>query len=341
MRILLVKLSSLGDVIHNLPVASDIRAAFPDATIDWVTEAPYAALVAQHPAVTDVLPIHLRAAKRAWFSPSAWAQLFRDKAALAARRYDLIIDTQGLLKSAVIGNWSNGAMMGFDAQSIREPVAIRWYKQRFAVSKSLHAVARNRALAASALGYAVPSKCDYGLSGANTAWERRQPEPLLSAPYAVLLHATSRADKRWPVESWQALGAALCAQGWHVLLPSGNDAEFAVSEAIASTCASASARRVTSLTDTAAMLAHAHAVVGTDTGLSHLAVARGRPTVGLYLTTQPALTGLYGERAINLGGGTRDAPATVSPLAVLDALSSLGVFVPVDTQDHLPKPVQA
>jgi heptosyltransferase I len=317
MRILLVKLSSLGDVIHNLPVATDIRRAYPHAVIDWVTEAPYAELVALHPAISRVFTVNLRALKRQWWQPKMWSQLFDDKATLAHEAYDLIIDTQGLVKSAVIASWANGQRHGFDTASIREPFAARWYQHTYAVSRAAHAVVRNRSLARLALQYA-DTPCDYGLASI---------PKIITAPYIVLLHATSRADKTWTQDAWVSLGLALNARGIEVVLPSGNAAEFATSRAIAAKLDRARAQEAMSLRDTASLLGNAQAVVGVDTGLTHLAVALARPTIGIYLTTRPALTGLYDGRddrvAINLGGGTRDAAASVGVESVLSALTPL------------------
>jgi heptosyltransferase-1 len=316
MQILLVKLSSLGDVIHNFPVATDIRRAFPHAAIDWATDANYASLTAMHPAIRRVLPIHLRALKKNWWQPSRLVQLFDDKAALARERYDLIIDTQGLVKSALVANWANGDIAGYDKQSIREPFANRYYKQQYAVSRSEHAVARNRALAAAALKFMHQADCDYGISivGNNAP----------NAAYAVLLHATSRVDKTWSVPAWVALGRKLNQAGIKVMLPSGSAAEYVTSVKIAEQLDNAQALNAMPLPETAVMLAQAKCVVGVDTGLTHLAVALNRPTVGIYLTTSPALTGLYAgtnnDSVINLGGGTRQHAANVSVDNVIAAL---------------------
>lgn len=316
MRILLVKLSSLGDVIHNLPVVGDIHRVFPDAVVDWVTEAAYAPLVARHPGIRSVFPVHLRDLKKNWWRPANWSCFFDDKARLTTQHYDHIIDTQGLLKSALVAGWSNGTVAGFDRDSAREPLAARGYDQLFAVTRDAHAVTRNRTLAARALQYAMPTGCDYGL--AVTPVEN--PEP-----YVVFIHASSRADKGWDTASWLALGRLCNMQGWQVVLPAGNADELARGTAIAAGLTHARAIAPLPLTETAALIAGATGVVGVDTGLAHLAVALGCPTVGIYLTTQPALTGLYdgnpqSTRAVNLGGGTRTRPAVV---AVDDAWQAL------------------
>lgn len=299
-RILLVKTSSMGDVIHNLPVVGDILRARPDAHIDWVCEPPYTALVRLHPGVRRAFGMPLRALKKRWYSPSAWRDFRSAKAALAGERYDLILDTQGLAKSAWIASFAAGPRAGYDAASAREPIAARQYDHTHAVSRALHAVVRNRQLAAAALGYALDGEPDYGLAA------HPFPAPAnIRKPFVIFLHATSRADKTWPVAQWILLGQTLQSRGLQIVLPWGTPAERTTSEAIAAGLASGSffIPPALALPDMAALLAHAEAVVGVDTGLAHLAVALARPTVGIYCATEPGLTGLHGgTHAINLGG---------------------------------------
>ncbi len=333
MRILLVKLSSLGDVVHNFPVARDLRRAFPDATIDWVTEAAYAPLVRLHPDIQTVFTVHLRALKKTWWRPANWLRFFDEKRALSRHRYDLIIESQGLLKSALVAHWANGPIAGFDRSSAREPMATRWYQHTVAIDRHTHAVSRNRALAASALRYDLPQDCDYGVVVAPS-----DDPALTSGTYVVFLHATSRADKCWPVASWIELGRACNERGWRVVVLAGNSSEFARSAEIATgigdVAADARALEPMPLPQTAAVLAGAKLVVGVDTGLAHLAVALKRPAIGIFLSTQPVATGLYagetlyaGEsdtlRAVNLGGGSRDQPAVVTVDCVLDAVTKI------------------
>ena len=309
MRVLLVKLSSMGDVLHNLPVVSDLARAYPDIEIDWVTEAPYVGLVALHPTVRTVYSVHLRELKKHWWSAAAWSGVFDVRKQLGAQEYDVILDTQGLLKSAMVARWAKGTIAGFSAETVREPLAARAYDRSVAVPRDLHAVERNRRLASGVFGYALASTVDYGL---------RRPVPLanmlLAGRYVVFLHATSRANKMWPEANWIALGKRLRKIGISVILPWGNTAEKHVSEQLANTIPDALVPQAMSLLEAAALLAEARAVVGVDTGLAHLSVALARPTVGIYLTTSPALTGLYGnDLAVNLGGGTTQQPAEPAP----------------------------
>lgn len=318
-RILLVKTSSLGDVIHNLPVATDIRRALPSATIDWVCEPPYAPLVALHPAVTRVFPMPLRAIKKKWYSPSVWMDFRARRAELGRESYDLILDTQGLVKSAWIAGFASGIRAGYDAESAREPLAARNYQYCHAVSRTMHAVARNRALAAAALRYTHGFDVDYGLAG------RRFERPVAPAgDYVVFLHATSRQDKTWPTERWIELGKRLQSRGFTIVLPWGASAERTESERIARALAGAThIPPALTLPAMADLLAFARLVVGVDTGLAHLAVALDRPTIGLYCATDPGLTGLYGgEHAMNLGG-ISDPPEVEEVMVALQTTGAL------------------
>lgn len=326
MRVLLVKLSSMGDVLHNLPVVSDLARAYPEVEIDWVTEAPYADLVALHPKVRRVIPTHLRELKQRWWSPTAWSTFSDDKAQLKRRAYDTILDTQGLIKSALVGRWATGPIAGFSRESAREPLAAHGYDRHLAVPRHLHAVERNRRLAAGIFGYQPGERVDYGLRLPAT-----EPSEMLSTSYVVFLHATSRADKRWPERYWAALGQRLHERGVGVVLPWGNVNERRTSERLASAIPAAKVPPAMSLVEAAVLLSRASGVIGVDTGLAHLSVALARPTVGLYLTTSPALTGLYSsgvavnsgaDLAINLGGGSPLKPVVPSVDEAWHALDS-------------------
>ena len=315
-RILIVKTSSLGDVVHNLPVASDIRRHFPDADIDWVVEEPYAPLVGLHSAVRRVIPVALRRWRRRPLGRSTWREIGEFRRLFRTVRYDAIVDTQGLLKSALIARAAKGRHHGFDAGTAREPLAARFYDVTHHVPLSQHAVPRNRALGAAALGYRVEEPIDYGIviSGSLT-----QP----AQPYAVLLHGSSRRDKLWAEAAWIELGRALAARGLACVLPWGSDEERKRSERIAQDLSRAEVPPLQPLDRLAVLLGKAVAVVGVDTGLTHLAAALGRPVAAIYCGTDPSLTGVYGApRAKNLGGpGERP-----SPEEALRALEAVGAF---------------
>jgi heptosyltransferase-1 len=315
-RFLIVKTSSLGDVVHNFPVASDIRQHFPDARIDWVVEEPYAPLVRLHSAVRRVIPVALRRWRQRPLGRATWREIGEFRRLLHTERYDAIIDTQGLLKSALIARAAKGRRHGFDAGSAREPFAARFYDVTHHVERSQHAVPRNRALAAAALGYRVEDPIDYGIAISRSVTP-------LAQPYAVLLHGSSRRDKLWAEAAWTELGRALAARGLACVLPWGSDEERKRSERIAQDLERAEVPPLQTLDRLAALLGKAVAVVGVDTGLTHLAAALGRPVAAIYCGTDPNLTGVYGApRAKNLGGpGERP-----SPEAALHALEAVGAF---------------
>jgi heptosyltransferase-1 len=302
MRILLVKTSSLGDVVHNLPVASDIRHNFPDARIDWAVDGSLAEIPRMHPAIDEVVPVAPRRWRRHLLSSATWREIGALRRRLNEHAYDMVIDTQGLIKSAVIARLAPGTRVGLDWRSAREPLRI-FYHRTCSVPWDRHAVERNRLLAALALGYKLEPDVRYGIQApAFRADAMSWAEKFRSQPFAVLLHATSAAAKLWPEHQWIKLGDHLHHRGLVGVLPWGNDAERARSERIAKLIKASVVPPKLSIEAVAWLLGAAQLVVGVDTGLAHLAAALGTPTVGLYVSTDPAATGLYGApRALNVG----------------------------------------
>jgi len=309
-RILFVKTSSLGDVVHNCPAVSDAARAAPGATIDWVVEEAFAEVAAMHAQVRRAIPVALRRWRGALWGPRAWSEMAAFRRALREERYDLVIDTQGLLKSALLARLASGVRHGMDAASAREPLAARFYDVRHAVPRQQHAVERNRQLAAAALGSALRADCDYGLRAEG-------PPPLeLPAAYAVLLTMTSRADKLWPERNWVELGRLLAARGLRCVLPWGSEEEKARAARVAAVTGEAVVPRRMGLAELARLMRGARGVAGVDTGLTHLAAGLGVPAVGIYLSSEPRLTGLHaGARVRNL-----DAPDAAAVHSALEEL---------------------
>ena len=299
-RVLFVKLSSLGDVIHNLPAVTDLCARRPEARIHWAVEEAYADLVRLHPAVEQVVAVPLRRLRREWGRRSAWSAFGAARRALRRHPYDYVLDTQGLVKSAAVARMAQGATFGFDRTSARERIAARFYDQGLKVPRAQHAVDRNRQLVAAVFGYAVDTLPDYGIAA--------PPSPPAWAPprYYVALHATSRADKQWPEEHWIALARHLAGEGLVAVYPGGTAAERNAAASLATRSPGGVLAPPMSLVEAAALLASADGVVGVDTGLTHLAVALDVPALGLYGASDPALTGLHGgPKAVNLGAPGR------------------------------------
>lgn len=295
-HILLIKTSSMGDVLHNLPVVTDIGRHFPGAKIDWVAEESFAVLPLLHSGIRRVIPVAVRRWRKSWWESRAEIRAVCHE--LRTTHYDFVVDTQGLLKSALITRCAGAPRCGYNWQSVREPLASLFYNHTYKVAKNLHAVERNRQLAAQALGYSLDSPADYGIHVPTLSlpW-------LPDAPYVVLLHATSRDDKLWDESNWVELGHHLMRTGIRAVLPWGNEQEKTRAERLCASMPAAICTPRLNLNAAAAMLGQARAVIGVDTGLSHLAAALGVLTVGIYTATDPGLTGLYaGDHAINLGG---------------------------------------
>jgi heptosyltransferase I len=298
-RILLIKTSSLGDVVHNLPVVSDLQSVLPGAIIDWVVEESFAALPLLHPGVSRVLPVAVRRWRRGLWRTDIRREVRTFLGRLREQRYDAVIDTQGLLKSAWIARVSRGFRHGLDWQSSREPLGL-FYDRTYRVPWGEHAVERNRSLAAQALGYPLTASAQYGIAATAESFAWLQP----GRQHAVLLHATSAERKLWPESRWVELGCTLAAQETTCVLPWGNAVERERSARLALQIPGAVVPERMELPLLAALLAQARVVVGTDTGLTHLAGALGVPTVGIYGSTDPAATGLHGcARGVNVGDG--------------------------------------
>lgn len=296
-KILLVRLSSMGDVIHNLPAVTDLARAYPHAKIDWVVDDGFQEIPRLHPAVSRVIPIALRRWKKSPIQALKNGGIGEFSALLRADEYDLILDSQGLIKSALVANYAKGTVAGYDRKSAREAAASLFYTQRHAVSIAQHAIDRNRQLSAQACHYTLEGPVDYGVPApaCELAW-------LPTTPFAVLLTATSRTDKEWDEANWLEIGLRLAAQGQISILPWGSETERLRSERLAALIPKAICPPRMSLTQAAAMLAAARIVVGVDTGLVHLAAAVATPVVAIFCASDPVKTGVRADTgAVNLG----------------------------------------
>lgn len=311
--ILFVKTSSLGDVVHNGPAVSDLRRALPGATIDWVVEEAFAEVARLHGAVRRVIPVAVRRWRRRLHDPATWRELSAFRSALCAERYDCVIDTQGLVKSALITASARGEKHGYDAASARERLAASFYDVQHAVPRALHAVERNRRLACAAMAVALEGAAEYGFATAADTGEAGE------NPAVVFLTMTSRADKLWPDAHWRDLLGWLAPRGTNCLLPWGSETERARCDRIAAGFPHARVPDRMTIANLASLLQRSRAVLGVDTGLTHLAAGLGAPTAGIYCSSDPALTGLYAVTPVrNLGA--RGAPPSVDAVrAVLEA----------------------
>lgn len=299
--VLFIKTSSLGDVIHHMPAVTEARMRWPATRFGWVVEEAFAPLARLHPAVDHVIPVTMRRWRDKGFMPSVWREIGRFRRELRTRRYDAVIDTQGLLKSAVLARMARGPRYGYDTSSIREPAASWLYDVCHPVEWNQHAIARNRALTAISLGYEPDGPVNYGLDRARIAQSA-------SSPYGVLLHATARAEKQWPEESWRALTAQL-GNTIDLVVPHGSNAERERALRIASASPRARVPARQPLDEVARMIAGASLVIGVDTGLLHLAAAFGVPLVAIFTGSEPGLTGPMGAGPIEVLGSNGAVPS--------------------------------
>ena len=286
-RILVVKMSSMGDVIHTLPALSDASIEIPGVRFDWVVERSFAEIPSWHPAVDQVIPVSIRAWRK---HPGHWMgkEVRNSIRALRRTAYDHVIDAQGLLKSAAIARLAKGPRAGFSAVSAREPLAALAYSRHATVPGALHAIERSRLLFAHVLGYGHPNSApDYGISG--DLFPRQK---LCTHPYLVFNHASTWETKSWPEPHWRQL--IDLATGCRIFLPWDNDAERERATRIVHGYSHAKVLPRQELGQLAAVLAHAAAVVSVDTGLGHLTAALGTPAVSIYGATDPARTGTVG-----------------------------------------------
>jgi heptosyltransferase-1 len=316
LNILLVRVSSLGDVLHNLPIVADIHRHFPDARVDWVVEEGYVSLVKLNPHVRKVIPFALRRWRKGLGKASVRAELsgfFRD---LRAEQYDYVFDTQGLIKTGIVmacartrpGGQKVGMANGTE-DSGYEGISRIFHSRSIPVEPRTHAVARGRQVVAAALGYAVDTPPDFGLPA-----PAGSPRPAWMPPedYAVFFHGTARDAKKWPTAHWIALGEALAPMT--ILLPWGSPREKGEADRLAQALPHARVLPKLSMMDAVELARHAALAVGVDTGLTHIAAAFVRPTVEIYADSPRWKTeGNWSPRIVNLGD--TGAPPAVADVA--------------------------
>lgn len=313
MRVLVVKTSSMGDVLHTLPALTDAFNCLPDITFDWVVEENFAQIPAWHFAVDNVIPVAIRRWRKNWFSKSIRQERHQFIKLLREREYDCIIDAQGLIKSAfLITRKALGTKHGLDRKSIKEPIASWFYDVKHNVPKSMHAIERVRLLFAKSLGYTLPEKIgDYAI-----ARHFLTNLPLDHGQYLVFLHATTRPEKHWTENAWRDLIELVEPSGLKIKLPWGAPHEQSRANRLAEGFEHVKVLPKLSLSQVASVLAGAKAVVSVDTGLSHLTAALDRPNITLFGETDPKLIGGYGKNQFSI----------ISPEQNMETISAKEVY---------------
>ncbi|MDB5650655.1 MAG: waaC, partial [Hyphomicrobiales bacterium] len=317
MKILIVRLSSLGDVVHNMPMVADILRHHPDAQIDWVVEEAFVDLVALNQGVANVIPIALRRWKKQCRKSATRSAACSEIAAfhrrLREQSYDCVFDTQGLLKSSIVmrmaklapGGKRIGLANGTEGCGY-EGLSRLFHHESIAVDRYTHAVARARRVSAAHLGYVCESAADFDMASPEIqrpAW--------MPAAYAVFFHASARASKRWPEDAWIEIGSFVKGLGLQILLPWGNPAEKLAAERLAAAMPNARVLPKLSMQEAILLAQRAHLVVGIDTGLTHIAAASHRPTVEIYCDSPRWNTECnWSDNVLNLGDA--GSPPSVS-----------------------------
>jgi len=312
MRILLIKLSSLGDVFHTFPALSDAQKAIPGITFDWLVEETFSGLAVQHPAVDRAIPVRFRKLKRANNRISRLRHHWRDlKNVVAPRHYDLVLDAQGLLKSAILTRLTPAPAAGFGFGSAREALAVPFYKKTIGSKRNQHAIRRTRQLFAGALGYDCPDTApDYGLD--REVWAKKAIANLqtlaLPLTYTVFLHGAAWQTKTWPQARWREMAVMLNENGTNIFLPWNNKAEKARAEYIADGLDNVRVLPRLSIVELAHILSRAEAVIGVDSGLGHIPVAFDIPGLVLIGPTDPAKIGHEGSNQMMIQSSYARAP---------------------------------
>ena len=306
MKILVVRLSSLGDILHLFPAVSDLRSCFPAAEIHWLVEPAFAEMAGWHVAVDRVIAVPLRRNKKTWWKiPGLLRHL---KKQLKAEHYDLVIDAQGLIKSALLSRLPGIDIYGFSAGSAREPLAARFYKKTASVAPGLHVVEKNRQLVAQLFGTDISGTADFGLA----AFRERQmglPEHLKSfegKKCILLLHGTTWNSKYWPEASWQELTGMFVRQGFRCLLPWGNEEERLRAERLAHEGGEVLPRL--SLSELTGVLLHAQGFISVETGIGHLATVLDVPGIMLHGPTDPDYSGIPDRSCVHITSGLECSP---------------------------------
>lgn len=295
LKVLIIKTSSLGDVIHTLPAVTDAKKALPEIEVDWLVEESFVDIPTMHPAISKVIPVALRRWRK-----KLWRYLLSRefKACLRqirANQYDVIIDAQGLFKSSILTWLAKGNKHGLAKTCSRGKVDFA-YQHKHAIPTDQHAIERVRQLFAQALGYPVPkTNPDYGI----TPLPNLSPASRRGAKSVIFLHGTTWQSKQYPVEYWQQLAKIAARNHFHIKVPAGNETERKRAEVICKSTPNAEVLPPVSLQDIASLICHASGIIAVDTGLAHLAAALGKPCVTIYGATNPTYIGTVGKNQLH------------------------------------------
>ena len=295
----------MGDVIHTLPAITDAMQINPKLQIDWVIENNFAEIPKWHPGINNVIPVAIRRWRKHPILAIKSGKIREFLHQLRANKYDLIIDAQGLLKSAIIARLAKGKRAGLSYKTAKEPLATIFYQKKYSIAKNQHAITRIRKLFARALNYSMPAtEIDYGIS---THFKQQTTKE--DKDYLVFIPNSAHPEKCWPTSSWQELARLAATHNWSIKIPWGTSAEQDNVRKIASDNKNIEILPHLTLTELAKILAQSHGVVTIDTGLGHLAAALNTPTIALYGPTDPTLIGIIGAEQTHLTAANKKVAA--------------------------------
>lgn len=295
MRVLIIKTSSMGDIIHTLPALTDASSAIPGIRFDWLVEDAFADIPSWHPAVDRIIPVSLRKWRKGIFSSDSlkgWKALRKQ---LQETEYDLILDAQGLVKSAFLSFFAKGLRAGLNFKSARESLASFAYQKKVEVNFYQHAIVRMRSLFSLALDYPLPqTPPDFNLQ--RQAFSHSTSEE----NYLVFLFGTTWTSKQWPEHYWSELANLAGQAGYRCKISGYSADEIEQANRIAGRSPFVDSLPRMNISGMTELLAKAKAVVAVDTGFAHLSAALDIPTVSIYGATNPGYTGALGPAAIQL-----------------------------------------
>jgi len=317
MKVLILKLTSMGDLMHALPALTEAEQNIKNISFDWVVDKAFSSVPSWHPAVDKIIKTDHRNWRKQFLSSESREALNLVKKEINATDYDFVVDMQNNLKSAFLSFLSDHRVTGMDASSSREYPAHWAYSKKVNIKKSLHAIDRQKELLASTLGYKSVPGVDYGISKVKFL----KPAFELPTNYMVLVQNASWPTKQWPVAYWKDLVKYLGDRGVNVILPSGSEDELMRAKEISSVSERAKALEVLPLNEVAHIIDNADYCICSDTGLAHLSAVVNTSSLTLYGPTDTKLIGTKGNNQIHIVGDNSD----INNISVQEVINQLPI----------------
>lgn len=306
MHILIIKISSMGDIIHTLPAITDASNLIPTISFDWVIEESFSEIPTWHPSIHQIIPIKLRSWKNQWYKPNTWKKYYEFIKQLNTHKYNKIIDAQGLLKTSlfITSNIINGIKHGMNSLSAKEPISCWCYDHHHHIPKNQHAIERIRQLFSYSLQYPIPTyPGQYNINHHFNNSSIRTPS---KPPYLIFFHTTSQSKKEWPKLNWHILTQHAINTGYHIKVPFWTKQEKLNTKQLKNHFQQITILPNLTLKKIAHQINKATATISVDTGLSHLSAALNCPNLTLYGPTNPKLIGTYGKNQFFLHSSTKE-----------------------------------